>query len=233
MTYRRLRRFRHAGSMSGFTLIEIMVSLGIFAVVASIVFPAMLEFLSARERLDAKHDHIISLQKTFLFLAKDLRFASNRLGKDEYGDAAKATLRLDDDSLIEFTAQYPDLNLGGVSVPRRVRWQLEDGVLQRIQYPVMDPDSDTRVLKQTLLQGVDQVEIEVSVVQDGRDNTSKKWDEETRLPDMISIRVIMDNDIEYHRLFTMLSGDSVEALKAASQSAIPSSGSPDDGVLEP
>ena len=198
----------------GFTLIEMMVAMAIFAVVSAIVFPAMIEFLSVRERLDEKHKHIIGMQKTFLFLAKDLRFASSRLGKDEYGEVGKVTLSVEDDALMEFTAQYPDLNLGGLSVPRRVRWQLVDGNLERVQYPVMDPDADTRILKQTLLSNVDEVEIEFSMVEDGRDNTSNKWNEQTRLPDMISVRVILDSGIEYHRLFTMLSGDSVKAVAA-------------------
>lgn len=202
--------------IKGFTLIEVMVAVAIFAVIASIIFPAMIQFLSVRERLEEKHDHMVGMQKTFLFLAKDMRFASNRLGKDEYGELGKATLSVDDGSLIEFTAQYPDLNLGGLSVPRRVRWQLEDGVLQRIQYPVMDPDSDTRSLRQNLMTEVDKVEVQLSFVEDGRDNTSSKWDEESRLPDMISVRVIMQNDIEYHRIFTMLAGDSVAALAASS-----------------
>lgn len=203
------------GMHKGFTLIEMMVAVAIFAVIASIVFPAMIQFLSVRERLQEKHDQMIGMQKTFLFLAKDMRFATNRLGKDEFGERGKATLLVGGDSLIEFTAQYPDLNLGGVNVPRRVRWQLDDGELRRVQYPVMDPDSDTRTLQQSLMIGVDKVEIELSVVEDGRDNTSDKWDEETRLPDMISVRVVMQNDIEYHRVFTMLSGDSIAALAAS------------------
>lgn len=208
-------KLRHR-SGRGFTLIEVLVSLAIFAVVAAIVFPALLEFLNARERLDAKHKQIINLQKTFLFLAKDLRFAANRLGKNEYGDEGKATLIVADDILLEVTAQYPDLNLGGLNVPRRVRWQLDDGQLQRLQYPVMDPDSDTRVLKQSLLNDVQEVEIELSMVEEGRDNTSRRWNEEKRLPDMISVRITLENDVQYHRLFTMLSGDSLQALSASS-----------------
>jgi type II secretion system protein J len=196
-----------------------MVSVAIFALIASIVFPAMIEFLSVRDRLEDKHKQLVGMQKTFLFLAKDLRFAVNRLSKDEYGEKGKATLSVNDDHLIEFTAQYPDLNLGGLNVPRRVRWQLNDGILQRVQYPVMDPDSDTRTLKQDLLVGVDDVEIELSLVEDGRDNTSEKWDEQTRLPDMVSVRVIMQNDIEYHRVFTMLAGDSIKALAASSSAS--------------
>ena len=198
----------------GFTLIEIMVAVGIFAVIASIVGPALFQFLDIRERATAKQDQLEGLQKSFLFLANDLRYASNRLGKDQYGEPANDTITVGDDSLIELTATYPDLNLGGLGVPRRVRWILNDGVLQRIQSPVMDPDGDTRAFKQSLMNGVRKVEIELSIVEDGRDNTSKKWDETTRLPDKVAITLTLENKAEYHRVFTMLGGDTLDAVAA-------------------
>lgn len=191
------------------------MSVAIFAVIASIMGPALLQFLEVREKVGAKQDRLEGLQKTFLFLANDFRYAANRLGKDEFGDPGKATMTVGDDSLIDFTAAYPDLNLGGTNVPRRVRWVLEDNVLQRLQSPVMDPDSDTRMMRQSLLNEVEDVDIELSVIEDGRDNTSKRWDEETRLPDKISITIKMENRQEYQRIFTMLGGDSLDALKAS------------------
>lgn len=200
---------------SGFTLIEVMVAVGIFAVIASIVGPAMVQFLNIRERVNDKQDQLDGLQKTFLFLANDFRYASNRLGKDEYGELGDATLVVGDDSLVDLTTSYPDLNLDGLNVPRRVRWVLEDNVLQRVQSPVMDPDGDTRVLRQNLLKGVDDVDIELSIVADGRDDTSKRWDEQSRLPDKISIAIEMENGIEYRRVFTMLGADNIEALAAS------------------
>jgi len=215
---------------TGFTLIEVMVAVGIFAVIASIVGPALFQFLDIRERAGAKQEQLESLQKTFLFLANDLRYATNRLGKDEFGDAADATLVVNDDALLELTTAYPDLNLGGLAVPRRVSWQLDDGVLQRLQSPVMDPDSDTRQLKQLLLNNVRDVEIELSAIEDGRDNTSKRWEEQTRLPDKITFTITLENKTEYQRVFTMLGGDSVDAVAASlnsSSTGIPSGDSPE------
>ena len=40
---------------SGFTLIEMMVSVLIFGVISSILFPALIDFLEARDRVDSKH----------------------------------------------------------------------------------------------------------------------------------------------------------------------------------
>lgn len=202
----------------GFTLLEIVVAVGIFAVIASIVFPALVQFLDTRERLDEKHKQVIGLQKTFLFLSNDLRFAANRLPKDEYGELAKTTLKLNDEGLLDFTANYPDLNIAGLSVPRRVVWRVNEGQLQRIQYPVMDPDADTRTITQNLLEKVADVEIEISYVEEGRDNREDKWEEQSRLPDLIEITVELENNLRFNRVLTMQGGDSAVALLAAANS---------------
>ncbi|MFT7526581.1 MAG: general secretion pathway protein J [Arenicella sp.] len=199
----------------GFTLLEIIVAVAIFGVIASIVFPALLQFLDMRERVDEKHQQISGLQKTYQFLANDLRFASNRLSKDEYGDIGKTTLTINGDYLIDLTALYSDLSLQGLAVPRRVRWQLVDGVLQRLQFPVMDPDTDTRVMIQSLLENVEDVEIAVSHISDGRNNTDNDWVAQKRLPDLIDVTINMGKGIEYRRVFSMLGADSDAATAAA------------------
>lgn len=195
---------------SGFTLIEIVVAVAIFAVITSIVFPALLQFLDMRERVVEKNTEVIGLQKTFLFLAKDLRYAANRLGKDEYGDIGKTTLSIGDDSVLDFTAVYPDLSLQGQGVPRRVQWVLEDDVLMRVQYPVNDPSSDTRRMEQSLLTDVEDVNVQVHRVDDGRDSIEKSWDEKQRLPDMIDIELTLGTGVKYRRVFTMLGADATQ-----------------------
>jgi general secretion pathway protein J len=212
--------FKVAQRRDGFTLIEVVIAVAIFAVIGAMLFPAIVQFIDIRERVIAKHDQIENLQKTFLFMSKDLRFASNRLGKDEYGDLGDATLSVGDDSLIEMTSVYPNLSLDGLSVPRKVKWVLDDGKLLRLQYPVMDPDGDTRMYKQVLLDGVEDVDIELSVVEDGRNSSSKRWDEETRLPDLLTVVIKMEQGAEYQRLFTMLGADTLEAVAAAANSSV-------------
>lgn len=200
----------------GFTLIEIMVAIAIFALIAAIAFPALIQFLDIRERVSKKNDSIAALQKTFLFMSRDLSYAVNRLGKDEFGEAADSTMLVGDDSVFELTTSYQDFNLDGSAVPRRVKWLFEDKILYRVQYPVMDPDGDTRVYRQALLEGVKDVEVKVFSIEDGRDSESKRWREEARLPNMLKIKVEMEKGIDYERAFTMLGGDREDAAEASS-----------------
>ncbi|GAA6138869.1 hypothetical protein NBRC116583_26160 [Arenicella sp. 4NH20-0111] len=224
-----MRKFIKHGR-EGFTLIEIMVAIAIFALIAAIAFPALIQFLDIRERIIQKNDSISSLQKTFTFFSRDVSFAVNRLGKNEFGEAADATMLVGDDSLMELTTSYQDFNLDGSGVPRKVKWLLEDDELYRVQYPVMDPDGDTRVYRQRLLSDVKDVELKVYSIEEGRDSESKRWDEETRLPNMVRLTIEMESGVEYERAFTMLGGDREEAAKAgASSVAAPPNGESGSG----
>ncbi len=198
----------------GFTLIEIMIAIAIFALITAIAFPALIQFLDIRERVNNKNESLDALQKTFLFLSRDLNYAVNRLGKDEFGDKAKSTMLVGDDSLMELTTAYQDFNIDGAGVPRRVKWLLEDKTLFRVQYPVMDPDGDTRVYKQSLLTGVRDVEVTVFTIENGRDSESKRWTEQSKLPNMMRVKVEMESGLEYERAFSMLGGDRKEAVAA-------------------
>lgn len=202
-----------------FTLIEVIVAVAIFAVISAITFPGLVQFLEARDRVQQKQNFLSDLQKTFTFFARDVRFASNRLPKDDYGDRGKSTLLLDDEGLLTLTGNYPDFELDGVGVPKRVKWLLEEGTLYRVQYPVMDPDGDTRVHKQVLLREVEDVEIELEVIDDGRASTTKRWDEENKLPDLIRFSVELESGQEYERVFTMQGGNKLEVLQSVLNSS--------------
>jgi len=145
----------------------------------------------------------------------------------------KSTLRVqEEDNLIELTALYPDLNLNGLGVPRRVKWLLEGNTLQRVQYPVMDPDQDTRIIRQNLMEGVRAVDITLMHVQDGSNVETEEWDSESRLPDQLEMVVELESGIEYRRIFTMLSGDKLEAIAAALGGAPTGEGGEDDPVQD-
>ena len=213
--------FRQFQRSCGFTLIEVVVVVFIFGVIISIVAPSMSQFFDARERIIEKQAEMEGIQKTILFLTRDLRFAVNRVSKDEFGQPENTTLILDDGGgdLVELIGSYPDLSLDGLNVPRRIKWVLDDGNLIRLQSPVMEPDGDTRQLKQVLLTGVRDVDMEVGVVEDGRDRDTKRWCEQSRLPDLLRVTIKMETRVEYQRNIEMLSGDSLDAQAISANQA--------------
>jgi len=104
---------------------------------------------------------------------------------------------------------------------------LDDGSLQRLQYPVMDPDQDTRIIRQNLLTDVESVDIELKRIDDGREEVSDTWDEQSRLPDLLEMSILFESGIEYNRSFSMLNGDTLDAIAAAQSAGLNSSNDSD------
>lgn len=197
---------KHKQHSHGFTLLEIVVAVSIFAVIATIAFPSLIQFLDIRERINEKQTEITLLQKTFLYLANDLRFAVNRYGKNEFGDRAKTTILINDKNLLELVTLSQDINLLGQSVPRKVIWQFDDGTLLREQYPVADPDSDTRSYKLDLITDIASIDLEVNYVEDGKDQTASKWDKEEGFPALITFDIEFNDGRTYQRVFALGAG---------------------------
>ena len=211
-------RFR----VSGFTLMEVIVSVAIFAIIAAITFPALIQFLDIRERLNLKNDSLSDMQRVFLFFNRDVTYAVNRLGKNEFGETVDAPLIVGDDALLELTTSYQDYELEGAAIPRKVKWVYENEELIRIQYPVLDPDGDTRVYRQRLLENVDDVQVVVYSIDEGSENEDRRWDEEARLPNMLKLVIELKNGVSYEKYATMLSGDREQAqLQIAPQTNSP------------
>lgn len=186
----------------GFTLIELVIAVAIFAVISTVTVTSLIKFLDIRERIVDQQRQLSQLQKTFLFMANDVRHAVNRAGKDSYGDRNEMSLLLDDKgAVIELTTAYPDLTLEGLAVPRRVVWELDDEFLVRKQFPVMDPDSDTQFVRQNMLDGVESIAVLVSQVENQKSKESKRWKEEGKLPDLFDIKIKLKNDQIHQRAF--------------------------------
>lgn len=186
----------------GFTLIELVIAVAIFLVISTVTVTAFVKFLDIRERIVDQQKRLSQLQKTFLFMANDVRYAVNRAGKDSYGDIVKMSLQLDNKgTVIELTSAYPDLTLNGLAVPRKIVWEIDEKLLIRKQFPVMDPDGDTQFIRQNMLEGVESVDVLVSQIENQKSNESKRWKEEGKLPDLFDIKIKLENDQVHQRAF--------------------------------
>ena len=196
---------KYAGK--GFTLLEMVVAIGIFAVIAAVVYPAMQHFIDAREQLSAKGSELTSLQNTMLFLENDLRYSLDRNVRDGYGDPEAAFVTdLESDEIIRLTTAYPDIGVYGSSVPKRVAWIYDDTDLLRRTWRVLDRVTDTLETTRLMLENVTDLDIRFATV-DGNDlDWSRDWEGQQGLPIAVEISFELYDTTTYRRVIELPGG---------------------------
>jgi general secretion pathway protein J len=124
-------------NQSGFTLLEVLVAIGIFSVVAIISYSTLDTYLDQRERLTSHYGKLERLQRLFILLQRDIQFSVGRKVRNG-GELQPAMLSAQGDALITMTVAQADVqSVVGVSL-KRVEWQLDGHELVRSQWNVLD-----------------------------------------------------------------------------------------------
>jgi general secretion pathway protein J len=125
----------------GFTLIEIMVAVAIFAVMSVIAWSALGRSLSNAEMLTERMDRLQAIQRTIRYLSADLAQASPRPVRNELGDTMLPAMlsSLSGDFALELTHGGWG-NPAGLprSTQQRSAYRIEDGELVRYHWNVLD-----------------------------------------------------------------------------------------------
>ena len=149
-------------SQSGFTLIELLVSIAIFSMMTVVAY-AGIGSIMANDKISADHETDLKrLQRTMMFIEKDLRQVTLRTRNDGYSTGLLPPLNADDDAstgFLEFTraGNSNPTNLKRSSL-LRVRYLLEEEKLQRMTWSLVD-HSDIESTAVTLMDGVTDVEL--------------------------------------------------------------------------
>ncbi len=146
----------------GFTLLELLVALSIFALVSAMAYGSLVQILQSRDRLEAERQFWRALSFTFWYLQQDLGQARERGVRDVDGSPLPA-LRgqpLDPRALgqpsLEFTrGGVPVLSNAVRSDLQRVAYRLSDGVLYRLTWPSLDRAPQSKPVEAPLLQDVE------------------------------------------------------------------------------
>ncbi|HSH41124.1 MAG TPA: type II secretion system minor pseudopilin GspJ [Arenicellales bacterium] len=191
----------------GFTLLEMVVAIAIFAIIAAISYSALNNFLDARAHITASNERLRALQTVFALLEQDLRFAVNRGVRDEYGDFEPAfTGGLDQplapgERLRLTTARPAPVGSGGHRLTR-VAWRLEDGALYRVAWRVLDRDIDSEAYARRLMTDIDDIDFRFFSFDDGNDlREESEWREAIRLPAGVEVSLLASGEEAYRRVF--------------------------------
>lgn len=153
----------------GFTLLEVLVAVAIFAVLSALAYGGLTQILDGRNRIEAERELWRSLSLTFAQLEDDLAQARMRSIRDVTGDALPAFSGrpFDPRPLSEPNLEFTRHGLyvseeSGASDLQRVAYRLKDGVLSRIVWPTLDRPQTTESRSVVLLSGVDNLSLRFS-----------------------------------------------------------------------
>jgi len=150
-----------APRQSGFTLLELLVAIGIFALMAAMAYGGLNNLIKNRQITDEHATRLTQLQTTFLWLGRDIEQTVNRRIRDEYGDSQLAL------SSTEVGRYQLELTRGGWRNPvgrarsnlQRVAYSVRENQLIRSYWNVLDRAQDSKPLEVVLLDGVDRMEL--------------------------------------------------------------------------
>jgi general secretion pathway protein J len=147
------------GAQRGFTLLELIVVIAIFAVLAAMAYGGLSAVLSSRARLEAQMNNTAQYERVYLRLRQDFQNAAARGIRDNNGQVQPAFIYDSYTHRLEFTR-------GGwtnpMNLPRtgfeRVSYAIDDaGRLVRTSWRVLDRARQTEPVQVVMLEGVDQL----------------------------------------------------------------------------
>jgi len=192
----------------GFTLIEVLVAMAIFAVLAAFSYATLSQTLLSAEILNDRMDRLQALQRTMRYLADDLQQLAPRPVRDELGDNFRPAL----DTGFQ-TGFAMELTHGGwnnpVVLPRstlqRAAYRLEDDELVRYFWYPLDRTLSNEPVGVVLLDGVESLQFRF-ILDSG--DVSEQWPPVGRLdqfgtrqrPRAVEVILRLVNEGEIRRL---------------------------------
>jgi general secretion pathway protein J len=142
---------------AGFTLLELLVALSIFALLSVMAYSGLRSVLQQRSVTEAEAQRLAELQKIYMLMQRDLEQAVARPVRDEYGDTQPP---LSGDSAFQFTRGGWANPLGHPrSELQRVGYAWVGDHLVRYVWPVLDRAQDTQPLEQQLSDRITGMEV--------------------------------------------------------------------------
>jgi general secretion pathway protein J len=146
---------------TGFTLIEVLIALAITAFIAAIAYSSLSTALQAVEAARATAQRSYEVNRAWMIISRDLRQFVARPVRDEFGQVEPAMVGgLAARFPLSFTRTgWHNPNDIARSNLQRVNYRVEDGVLWRDAFAVLDRAPDTVPQQLRLLEGVEVLEL--------------------------------------------------------------------------
>jgi general secretion pathway protein J len=217
----------------GFTLIEILVALVVFAAMAAITWGALSQIARARSALAAEQDRFAAVVLTMTDLERDLRQAISRPVRGNYGEPVPALLG---------NADRIELSRLGFANPRaeprsnieRVLYNIDNKTLRRGRYAVLDRAAGSVPEWRELLDQVGELRLRYLAI-DGtwRDQWPPRDTPFEELPRAVELRMRLDDLGELRRVVDLPSSMPAKGVGAGGTIAPPTPAAGPSPILLP
>jgi len=145
---------------SGFTLIEVIIAIAIFAVVATLSYTGLQSVINSKTRTEASLDRLKQLQLSILTISTDMQQLADRNGKDALGSVLRKLTTHDADTIVSFTR-------GGWRNPahrtrstlQRVAYYIDEDTLIRRYWYHVDRADDEKFVDRELINNIDELSL--------------------------------------------------------------------------
>ena len=150
---------RHVSA--GFTLVEVLVAMAITALISVVAYGALSSALSGAESVRSAMVRSQDINQTLALLSRDIRQVVNRSISDEFDQRAPALSggELSRYLLTLTRAGWHNSTGAPRSTLQRVSWWIEDDVLWRAHFPVLDRTPGTEAIETAMLEDVERFEV--------------------------------------------------------------------------
>ena len=163
---------RRAVVVAGFTLLEVLMALAVFAILSMLAMRVLDSIVDLGGVVGERGTALADVQRALAIVERDVVQMVRRPVRDEMGDAA-AAIAIGDGALIEFTRQGWHNPLGKQRTTlQRVAYEQREDALTRLFWPSLDRAPGAEPVAQVLLRGVIEAEF---VAYDDVEGTDRFW----------------------------------------------------------
>ncbi|MHA7833429.1 MAG: type II secretion system minor pseudopilin GspJ [Algiphilus sp.] len=150
---------RYSAKQHGFTLLELVVVLAVFSIVAVMAYGGLNNVLRTRVAIEDNLERVRQLQRSYLRLREDFLQIQPRTIRDEFGDPRSAVRGQPEEGVYLVSGGWRNPAGHPRSNMQRVRWHLQNDALVRSHFRHLDraPNSQPETL--VVLEGVTQLTV--------------------------------------------------------------------------
>ena len=167
-------KFPAGDHSSGFTLLELLVAVAIFAVLSAMAYGGLSNVIDNSQQTDVSMQRLQEVQLAMVKIARDFTQITQRSIRDEYGNRQDyLRVGVDSDIFVEFSRagrRNPAELLR--SHIQRVAYKLEENQLYRLDWPHLDRSQEMQPYESLLLTDVDDASVRFL---DGENEWHNEW----------------------------------------------------------